>query len=461
MKNNRQKLLSISMITLFVLALTIFAPQSELLAPAEASVYTGNPPKYIFLFIGDGMGASQVTLTRLCQGDLTMDSFTLGGTMSTHPLPSSGPITDSAAAGTALAAGFKTDNGIISQSPEGEDYYTVLENARDGGKSTGLVTTTRITHATPAVFASHIDDRDKENEIAEQYLEAEVNVLLGGGLRHFIPESQSGSKRKDDRDLTQEFQNKGYTYVNNRSSLLQSQEASKLLGLFTKSDMNYELDRDTANEPSLAEMTKVAINILSRNPKGFFLMVEGGRIDHASHANDAASVVADTKAFDEAIAMALDFAQEKGETLVIVTADHKTGGLSIGRGNTQWCKPELLNNVKASAGRLVTLLKQDTSPLAIRQVFQDYAGITDLTEEEIAGIQTGLAASEENDITDPVVEVINSRANIGWTTHEHDGTAVPIFAYGPGAELFGGFIDNTDVAKAIHELLGQQVSALK
>jgi alkaline phosphatase len=421
----------------------------------------GEAPKNIILMIGDGMGASQVTLTRLSKGELAMDSFAVGGTMTTYPLPSSGTITDSAAAGTALATSFKTDNGIISQSPEGKNYYTVLEKAQDDGKSTGLVTTTRITHATPAVFASHILDRDAETEIADQFVEADVDVLLGGGLRHFIPQSQSGSKRKDDRDLTKEFQSKGYIYVNNTTDLLVNKEAPKLLGLFTKSHMSYELDRNATQEPSLAEMTEVAIDILSKNSEGFFLMVEGGRIDHASHANDAATTVADTKAFDDAVVVALNFAKVQGETLVIVTADHKTGGLAIGRGNEQWCKPEVLNGVKASAEeRLAPLLKQDTSKEAIRQVFEKYTGITDLSDEEIAGIQAGLVAGEGYAITDPIVEVVNSRAHVGWTTHEHDGTAVPIFAYGPEAELFGGFIDNTDVGKAIHELLGERVSAV-
>jgi len=158
---------------------------------AMAAAPDGEMPKNVILMIGDGMGFPQLTLGKLAKGSLAIEECPIGGAMTTQPLPSSGVIADSAAAGTALATGYKTDNGIISQTPEGKTLYTVLENARDKGKATGLVTTTRITHATPAVFATHIDDRDNENAIAEQYVDSGVDVLLGGGLRHFTPKASS------------------------------------------------------------------------------------------------------------------------------------------------------------------------------------------------------------------------------------------------------------------------------
>ncbi|WP_303881436.1 alkaline phosphatase [Acetomicrobium mobile] len=316
--------------TVFLLLVTILAGG----AVAQEAM-----PKNIILMIGDGMGFPQLTLGRLAKGSLGIEECPVGGAMTTHPLPSSGVITDSAAAGTALATGYKTDNGIISQTPEGKALYTVLENARDKGKATGLVTTTRITHATPAVFAAHIDDRDNENAIAEQLVNADVNVFLEG------------------------------------------------------SHMSYELDRDVKKEPSIAEMTKAALEILSKDQEGFFLMVEGGRIDHASHANDTPTTMTDMMAFDEAVKAALDFAKMDGNTLVIVTADHATGGLSIGMGEEQWAKPEVLFDVKGSVEeKIAPMLKEDSSAEAIKKIAAEYMGITDLTDEEIAAIQVNATA---------------------------------------------------------------------
>ncbi len=417
-------------------------------------------PKNIILMIGDGMGFSQLTLGRLAKGSLAIEECPVGGVMTTHPLPSSGVITDSAAAGTALATGYKTDNGIISQTPEGKALYTVLENARDKGKATGLVTTTRITHATPAVFAAHIDDRDNENAIAEQLVNADVNVLLGGGLRHFIPEGHEGSKRNDDRNLVKEMESKGYAFAKDRQGLLDvtSKDEGKILGLFKGSHMSYELDRDVKKEPSIAEMTKAALEILSKDQEGFFLMVEGGRIDHASHANDTPTTMTDMMAFDEAVKAALDFAKMDGNTLVIVTADHATGGLSIGMGEEQWAKPEVLFDVKGSVEeKIAPMLKEDSSAEAIKKIAAEYMGITDLTDEEIAAIQQGLEIEGEWTVTDPIVKVINKRAHIGWTTHQHDGSVVPLFVFGPASVLFSGIKDNACVGKTIFQLQGELV----
>lgn len=414
-------------------------------------------PKNIILMIGDGMGFAQLTLGRLAKGSLAIEECPVGGAMTTHPLPSSGVITDSAAAGTALATGHKTDNGIISQTPEGKALYTVLENARDKGKATGLVTTTRITHATPAVFATHIDDRDNENAIAEQFVNSHVNVLLGGGLRHFIPKNQEGSKRSNDRNLVKEMESKGYTFLKDRQGLLDaaSEGEGKILGLFKGSHMSYELDRDANKEPSIAEMTKAALEILSKDQEGFFLMVEGGRIDHASHANDAPTTMADMIAFDEAVKTALDFAKRDGNTLVIITADHANGGLSIGMGDKQWAKPEVLFAAKGSVEeKIAPMLKKDSSVEAIKKIAAEYMDVTDLTDEEVAAIQQGLKIEGEWTATDPIVKVINERAHTGWTTHEHDGSVVPLFAFGPGSALFSGIKDNTYVGKSIFQLQG-------
>ncbi|MFQ5950469.1 MAG: alkaline phosphatase [Candidatus Geothermarchaeales archaeon] len=303
----------------------------------------------VILMIGDGMGSGQLSAAKISLGlegvifypfplpgeeisvtgsRLKIEGLTHGGTMTTNSIRD--VSTDSAASATAMATGFKAHNNRISILPNGTELPTVLEFAESLGMSTGLVTTTRVTHATPAAFASHVTSRNRENEIAFQLIHSGVDVLLGGGRGHLLPQSDPDSDRFDDRDLIQEAVSLGFTYTDTRAQMLElAPDAEKLLGLFTLDHMNYEWERNPEAEPSLEEMTEIAIRILSRNPKGFFLMVEGGRIDHAGHENNMGNVIEDTLAFDEAVGVALDFVRLQGNTTLIVTADHETGGLSI------------------------------------------------------------------------------------------------------------------------------------
>lgn len=398
--------------------------------------------KNVILLIGDGMGYAHVTAARLAQGKkLHMDQIKTTGTMTTASANSI--VTDSAAAGTAMATGFKTNNGMISVTPDGKSLKTILEAAREKAKATGLVSTTRITHATPAVFAAHVPDRDDETTIADQMLKADVDVLLGGGKSYFVPES-AGGKRKDNRDLTAEAKTRGYTVVSTKDELA-AVNGGKVLGLFNKSHLNYEVDRDLTKEPSLAEMTTKAISLLDKN-KGFFLMVEGGRIDHAAHANDPAGVYGDTLAFDTAVNVALDYAEKNKDTMVIVTADHETGGLIIGAGGED-AKADitLLNKLTKTAEYMGKQIKADGSN--IDAVFARYAAINDLTENERTGIQTAankaLAAAN----------VISARAGIKFNSGGHTGVTVPVMVTGEKEYELAGLIDNTQIAKIIADAM--------
>lgn len=319
---------------------------------AEMEEGTEDGAKSVIFLIGDGMGYAQVTAARWekAGGDqpeyqptldsyqntrLYMDEMEFAGHMSTHSLNSW--ITDSAAAITAMATGEKTYNGVISvanvtdrgavMGRENATAYavpltTILELADEAGKATGVVTTTRVTHATPAGYYAHSADRDWENEIADQCIESDMEVAMGGGASKFS---------FDNRSLLEEAVPLGWTVVRNESELVAVDPAAteRLLGIFTDSHMSYELDRDPAVEPSLAEMTEKAIDVLSKDEDGFFLMVEGGRIDHADHARDYKRTAVDTVAFDDAVKVALDYAAENPDTLVVVTADHECGGLVI------------------------------------------------------------------------------------------------------------------------------------
>ena len=282
----------------------------------------------IIFFIGDGMGVTHVTTTSIAvngpDSSLRMEQMQYTGFIKTHSANSL--VTDSGAAGTALATGVKTNNGMIAVNPEGKHLTTILEACKKTGMSTGLVATSQISHATPASMGAHVPDRGNQQKIAEQLVENKVDVMLGGGLAYFLPQSHEKSARKDDKDMLAVAKAAGYTIVQSREELLEVEE-NYVLGVFADQGLTTQ-----PPEPSLAEMTKKAISILSRNEKGFYLMVEGSQIDWAAHDNNQENVIRQTILFDEAIGVAMDFAKEHGNTLIVVTADHETGGMGLNDG---------------------------------------------------------------------------------------------------------------------------------
>lgn len=285
------------------------------------------PPKNIIILIGDGMGAGHVTAAKTVSGTINMERFVIAGLVTTHPHGEY--VTDSAAGGTAMATGFKTYNGAISVDPEGEVLKTVLEYAEEKEMSTGLVATSSITHATPAVFASHVDDRGKYGEIAEQMTGSGADVLFGGGLAWFIPSSEEGSRRTDGTDLTAELET--------RMTVARSVEEFRLLSTDGPAAAFIALEHPggfAERGVALSELTEKAIGILSSDPDGFFLMVEGSQIDWSAHDRDCPGIIGEMLDFDGAVGTALDFASD-GETLVIVTADHETGGFAVHNGSVE------------------------------------------------------------------------------------------------------------------------------
>ncbi len=291
----------------------------------------------VIFCIGDGMGLGQITLARVkvagLGGRLYMERLPVTGLVHTHSANSS--VTDSAAAGTALSCGIKTRNGMIGMDPEERSHCTILEAAQARGMATGLVVTSTISHATPASFATHVKSRKMEDKIAEQLLASKVTVLFGGGRKFFQPQSVRKSGRKDNLDLLAVAKEMGYTCIDKADQLTPLQGAYAL-GLFQPEGLT-----TAPPEPSLAALTRKAIELLGQvkpdpadQNAGFFLMVEGSQIDWACHDHDARGAIRQTLLFDEAVQAAVDFALRDGQTLVIVTADHETGGLTlIGGGN--------------------------------------------------------------------------------------------------------------------------------
>ncbi len=281
--------------------------------------------KNVILLIADGTGIAQITSGQYAivgsDGTLNLQRMPITGITRTKSANSL--VTDSAAGATAYSCGEKTDNGMIAYLPNGKNCKTLLEFAEEMGLSTGLVATSTITHATPASFASHVESRSMQAEIAAQYLDSGVEVFLGGGLEYFIPQTTEGSSRKDDRNLVDEFIAKGYDFIDNADDLATS-NGEMLLGLFSLEGMDSE-----NRTPTLAQMTEKALSNLSTNEKGFFLMVEGSQIDWGGHGNNTEYVIREMRDFDAAVKSALDFAEKDGETLVVLTADHETGGMTL------------------------------------------------------------------------------------------------------------------------------------
>jgi alkaline phosphatase len=322
-------------------------------SPDKAPSNTHGKRNLIFM-VSDGMGPTSLSLTRSFMQfqngapwseQLVIDQHLIG---QSRTRSSSSLITDSAAGATAFSCAQKSYNGAISVTPDHEPCGTVLEAAKKAGYMTGLVVTTRITDATPACFAAHVNMRQEEDRIAEQMvgdhpLGRVVDLMFGGGRCHFVPNTtQDASCRADDRDVVALARKNGYNYISSRAAFSDLNFGANvdlpILGLFADGDIPYEIDRRNEDDkyPSLHEMAQTAMTALSRatrdSDKGFFLMIEGSRIDHAGHHNDPAAQVHEVLAYDRAFSSVLDFIKnEKTETVMVSTSDHETGGLATAR----------------------------------------------------------------------------------------------------------------------------------
>lgn len=405
--------------------------------------------KNVIFMIGDGMGISSVDITRMAlYGEVNYVDFEKTpyvGLMKTYSYDSF--VTDSAAAGTAMSTGEKTNNGWLSVAPDGRSLRTLLEAARSMGKTTGIVTTVNVTDATAGAFVAHTESGN-EQAIADQYADfMTADVCFGGGLEYFIPRTEPNSKRTDDRDLVREFVDAGYEFVSDPGELMAFPAPNgKMLGLFSCGYIPYVLDREylEVDVPSLSQMTMKALQILSGGPNGFFLMIEGGKIGWANRAHDAGSTIAEIFEFNEAFRVVLDFLKKNPDTLIIVTSNQETGGLGLGSGKDELI-PAATNGQEITAETLAGLVK-DRPFGEIKALFEEWVGFGDLSPEEFELAQSGNART--------IAEMISSRAEIGWTTPAHTGQSVPVYAFGNDAEFFTGVYDNTDIAKKIAAVAG-------
>ncbi|WP_341676562.1 alkaline phosphatase [Niveibacterium sp. SC-1] len=472
--------------------------------------------KNVIFFLGDGMGPVTVTAARIYKGEkqlaaqpgslvsaeratLTMQSLRYAARIKTFS--NDGQTTDSAPSMSAYMTGVKANNEVISMSSDtlaykadgsqfingenttcvagnGTAAATLLELSKAKGRAVGAISTTRVGHATPAATYAHICNRNGYNTIAEQSVPGHANynaalgdgidVLMGGGTRNYLPKSSAGSKRTDEVNLVTAMQAKGYSYVSSGTQLraLDASKASKLLGLFSPSEMAYELDRVNQNldQPSLSEMTEKALGVLSRNSSGFFLMVEGGRIDHALHGSNAKRALEDTLAFDKAIDTTLAFMEKLdpglANTLIVVTADHDHAIAFNGYGKIG--SPILGKVIDYQTG--APALAADGKPYTTL-VFGN-GGRPNATAASQVNAEDGNkpwiapargAAREDLSAVDTTQDNFLQEVGINLGTpgsETHGGGDVMLFAGGAGAKIFKGTMDNTKVFFKVKEAAG-------
>lgn len=457
----------IAVITLVVMLLSLSLANVSAAAPTSGSSIVKNA---IFL-IPDGMSVNATTIARyLLSGNedgsekLFMDQFVTGLVTTTW---AKGPITDSAPAGTAYATGHKSLNGVLGIDPDKTPKATLLEAAQLKGKAVGLVATSEFMHATPAAFSAHEEKRSNYAVIAEQMLNQDIDVLLGTGASKVKPE---------ELNIIETAKAKGYEIVNNKAEMEKS-KAAKLWGNFSNAfnstdNLSYDIDRKASEEPSLAEMTAKAIDVLSKDKDGFFLMVEGSKIDWAAHANDTIGIVTDTLAFDKAFKTAVDFAKKDGNTIVVAVTDHGNSGISIGSydllgyDSAPFSILTPLKGATKTAEGAMALLKEDKSN--VDEVLKAYginpAGYTpaDITSKDRdtynnAKVNRLITIFKTEPTSSNLIKIMNQKAYIGYTTGGHTGEDVPVYLYTPEkvskAPLMG-VNENTDVCIFVASSLG-------
>lgn len=408
-------------------------------------------PRNIIMVIGDGLGPAYTTAYRNFVDDKSSEKIDatvfdrhLTGMASTYPARVSGYITDSAASATALSTGFKSYNGAIGVDVNKQSQQTVLEWAKSQGLKTGIAVTSQINHATPASFAAHNESRINYNAIADSYFDVKLegkfvlDVMLGGGWQFYI---------REDRNLVDEFKSAGYQYVDDMQQLADLKPQQPVLGLFADEGMPWALDSD--GKTRLPILVEAAVKQLS-NEKGYFLLVEASQIDWAGHNNDISSVMAETHDLALTLAWLESYVESNPDTLVVVTADHSTGGFSLATdGDYRW-DPEPLKGLKASLPTIAGKVTESISPI---NTAESWLGLifSDAEKDQLSLLNLGDKAA----VYEALAHILDKRSNTGWTTSGHTGVDVQVFAMGQGAELFTGNMDNTDIAKKLFSLMGK------
>ncbi|PGZ07259.1 alkaline phosphatase [Bacillus cereus] len=473
MTNLRKKIMGLTLAGTVTLSLLVTGSMLNDNGVEAKGEKVGRQPKNVIMMVMDGTSSSATTLARWYKGaPLALDQIVTGG-VRTYSAESA--TTDSAPAATALATGNKSNSNYIGVLPsivnspglkpiKEEDRLrpvaNVLEGAKRSGRATGIIATSEIQHATPAGFSAHHLNRKQFEVLAKQQVYQNIDVVLGGGKGALLPVKSNGI-RKDGENLVKVIREKGYDFVETKDALLNA-KSDKIWGSFSHTALAFDMDREATNreQPTLSQMTKKAIQTLSKDKDGFFLFIEGSKPDWAAHANDPIGMISDVLAFDNAVAEALKFAENDGDTMLIAVADHGNSGISIGNMNTTkgykttpvsaYINP--LKKAKLTLEGATKKLKSDLSN--VEEVAALY-GLDNLTHDEKDKLK---AAQKNMDVGPILTTLLANRANIGFTTGGHTGEDVFLYSYGPQKPQ--GLVQNTDIAKTMAKAMGFNLEEL-
>lgn len=471
------------------------------------NTYSGSAPKYVFLFIGDGMSTPQINAAQMYLGNIgsngtpaikPLDFTKFPGVGSADTYDAESFIPDSASTGTALASGYKTFGGIINMDPSKKlSYEPISKKMKKAGYKVGIVTSVTLDHATPAVFYASEPSRGNYYKIASQLVASNFDYFGGG---YFLDPDGKKAGEKNPVNILEQARKNGYKVVTTKSDVLKlDKNSGKVIAIDETAaaasndsySMPYELDRK-ADQLSLSDYVRKGIEVLD-NPKGYFMMVEGGKIDWACHANDAAAAIHDTIALNDAVKEALKvYEKHPDETLIIVTGDHETGGMSIGFAGTEYStffeKLEKQKKSYVEFDKIIALYKEETKPAAAKledllpYIKESYGLMAPsdsdakkapelvLTDFEMVKLRDALrksmsaskVTSTETDyllygsyepITVTCNHILDNKAGISFSTYSHSGLAVPVYAIGAGYQLFYGAYDDTDINKKLASIV--------
>lgn len=362
-------------------------------------------------------------------------------------------VTDSAAASSSWGGGFRVKNGSLNVGINGEEYLPIWQKFKKAGKMAGCVTTVPITHATPAGFCINSKSRNSQADIAEMYLDMQFDVLLGGGQNYF-----SATERKDKKDMYAAFADKGYQVAKTRSEMLKTTNDKPILGVFDQDGLPYYIDRNndttlTATIPSLSEMAQKAIDRMKDHPKGFVLQIESGKVDWAAHANDVAGLIHDQIEFDEAVKIAIDFAEKDQETLVVVTTDHGNANPGIIYGKDANDQFDSIQKYKHTNEWILNGIHPDTSVSQVKEriEFANGTAVSDDDAKTILSFYDGLQKEESGlynykKLPYKAFADLQKKTNsVGWISMDHSADYVELAMFGPGSDLLKPFVKNTDL----------------
>ena len=428
-------------------------------------------PKYVFVFIGDGMSTPQRLMAedfskRTGRGELAMNH--LARRTETATKSANKVVTDSAAAATAIACGEKTDNGMLGMRPDGTRIESVAAVAKKAGRKVGIVTTVTIVHATPAGFYAHNRSRGDSRAIAMDLVKSGFDYFAGGGIGGWTQPKggyfdtngnfvklEEGSEAVPGIDPYSLWQTNGYTFVKDDLAAFKALKPGRPVWcVFGESGMDYALDRD-GSQPTLAEIVEKGIELLD-GPDGFFLMCEGGKVDYAGHANDAGGSVAEQLSLDDAVKVATRFAKaHPGETLIVTTGDHETGGLIRGiTGAGAAFDPALLKHQRCTASKFSSILKNaqeknaafsfDDAMALVRENF-GLGGPVPLTDADRDELKKSFEQKKPAEFAGAAKRILSAHAGLAWKSGGHTALPTMTTAEGPGSEILEGMTDNTEI----------------